>query len=135
MTEKEKTARELWSKIITSIGVCQRCGGTKKLGAAHILPKGKYKRFRFNLMNGLCLCFACHIHWAHKNPIDFTLWLKDNFPEKFKWSLKARKEKGKVRLDIDEIITELRSHLVQDFDSNEYRKDVLKRQERLRERR
>lgn len=50
------------------------CGRTKTLQAAHILSRGAYPKYKYNLNNGLCLCYHCHMHIAHKQPHEFTKW-------------------------------------------------------------
>jgi hypothetical protein len=59
---------------------CLRCGSGYKVAASHILPKGKYPRLRFEALNVIPLCFGCHLHWWHKNPIEARDWLDKKFP-------------------------------------------------------
>jgi 5-methylcytosine-specific restriction endonuclease McrA len=59
---------------------CVRCGKDEGLQAAHILPKGHYPRMRFDLLNVLSLCLADHLHFAHKNPVEFAWWLEGKYP-------------------------------------------------------
>lgn len=42
---------------------------------SHIYPKGTYRRIEFEPENILPLCYACHIHWWHKNPLEAREWL------------------------------------------------------------
>lgn len=61
---------------------CRRCGkasGRGRGGAcetAHIYPKGRHPSMRYRLDNVLALCHACHHHFAHKDPVNFVLWLR-----------------------------------------------------------
>jgi hypothetical protein len=32
------------------------------------------------LENILTLCYACHIHWWHKNPLEAAKWFKGKYP-------------------------------------------------------
>lgn len=59
---------------------CLWCGATKLLHAAHILPKGKYPRLRFEPENILTLCVGCHLIKAHKDPLAFAAWLHRERP-------------------------------------------------------
>ncbi len=65
---------------------CVKCGKVDKLSlqCAHVYPKGKYPRLRFEMDNLLALCYACHMHWAHKDPIAFASWFAANYPEKLR---------------------------------------------------
>lgn len=60
---------------------CLKCGRYGKgLQAAHIFPKGKYQRLRFDPLNLLTLCVGCHLFWAHKDPIGFYEWIREKWP-------------------------------------------------------
>lgn len=91
---------------------CVRCGrrdGETVLQMAHVLPKGKYRRMRFMTINGLCLCIADHLYWAHKDPIGFRDWFVEKYPERHStlmlWSRQAPK------LDLKQIRIELQIEL------------------------
>ena len=80
-----KDCEELWRKAVKAKGFCERCGRTDKvLNAHHIYPKGRFMwhPLKWDVQNGLCLCFACHIHWAHQHPIEFTHWFENKYPER-----------------------------------------------------
>jgi len=75
---------KICSQIVRARGKCQRCGKTSNLQAAHIVSR-TYRVVRWHLGNILCLCAGCHF-WNHKNPIEFTEWVKellgeDNYQE------------------------------------------------------
>lgn len=55
--------------------MCIKCKRNKGQ-MSHIYPKGKYRRLEFEPDNVLPLCYHCHIHWWHKNPIEAQEWLK-----------------------------------------------------------
>ena len=60
---------------------CVRCGRTDTLAPSHIYPQGRYPRMKWLLVNMLTLCYACHIHWWHKNPIAAAQWVKTILPK------------------------------------------------------
>ena len=65
----------LWSiRIRDRDRNCQKCGGIGGLQAAHIFSRGNLT-MRWDLKNGIALCYACHIHWGHRRPVEFTLWV------------------------------------------------------------
>lgn len=84
---------------------CVRCGKrspdpeklTTGLEWTHIISRS-YKSVRWNPKNWLCLCSACH-SWAHKFPIESSLWLIKNFGEEWYYGLK----RIKIKLFFDEI--------------------------------
>lgn len=63
-----KQLDSLWSKIIKEIyqGRCALCGrdGT---AAHHFFGKGSHSAVRWDLHNGLWLCFGCHIRKIHQD--------------------------------------------------------------------
>ena len=80
-----KQADILWSKYVKKPGYCLKCKRRPpliQLHAAHIYPKGMYRNhpLRCDPLNGIPLCYACHMHWAHKHPIEFTEWLEVEIP-------------------------------------------------------
>ena len=92
MNPKEKRkADKIWSKEVRKDGKCEICDSTKNLNAHHLLDKRYYAEYRFEKMNGICLCVRCHKfgkHSAHKNPVWFSEWLRKNKAEQFEWVLK-----------------------------------------------
>lgn len=71
----------LWSKAIRNRDEnCQRCGSIGTLQAAHIFSRGNLTT-RWDKTNGTTLCYACHIHWAHRRPVEFTLWIVERLGE------------------------------------------------------
>ena len=74
---KLKICDELWSKVIKqrADGKCERCGKNKYVQAHHIIPRTCYS-LRHDKMNGIALCRACHLYWAHKDALDFANWIK-----------------------------------------------------------
>lgn len=65
-----KKLDKLFSEIVRADGHCARCGKTKNLQCAHIISR-RVMRLRWYLDNALCLDYACHIFWCHRNPIEF----------------------------------------------------------------
>jgi len=70
---------ELWKQAILKRagGKCERCGSTKIVQAHHIIPRTKW-RLRYDLENGVALCYRHHIAGpdaAHKDAIGFTEWI------------------------------------------------------------
>ena len=68
---------------------CQRCGKTTQLQAAHIYSRSILST-RYDYDNALTLCAGCHLYWAHKNPIDFTEFVREYLGEERYNSLKER---------------------------------------------
>lgn len=53
---------------------CEHCGNTETLQACHIHGR-RAKSVRWDAMNCVCMCYACHRR-ATENPVDFTRWLE-----------------------------------------------------------
>lgn len=71
--------------VIARDRACVRCGGTKGLMSAHVLPKGMYPRLRFELYNLMTMDYACHLGnrgW-HKDPLGSREWFHSNYPGRY----------------------------------------------------
>lgn len=75
--------------LVRSRGACERCGKTDTLQCAHIVPRTNHA-LRYDPINLLCLCYKCHIHFAHKDPIAFQAWLADKLPHVLDYVQKNR---------------------------------------------
>lgn len=79
----ERRCKFLWSSIIRAPGKCEKCGKWQSLQAAHILPKGMYRNMRFELDNGMCLCYYCHFHDWHKDVLATKDWFEKKWPGRY----------------------------------------------------
>lgn len=78
-----------WSLAIRERdGACQVCGKTPdqgRLNAHHIIPKN-FLKYKYDLSNGMTLCVTCHQFGkfsAHKNPLWFANWFREQRPYDF----------------------------------------------------
>ena len=55
--------------------VCLKCGKKDNLQCAHIFSRVN-RSVRWFDDNCVTLCYACHMFWAHKNPVEFTEFVK-----------------------------------------------------------
>lgn len=73
---------------------CQICGTqSKKPHVHHIIPK-QFKQFRYDINNGIVLCFNHHkvgMYSPHQNSLFFCLWLEKNKNEQYKYLLNKTK--------------------------------------------
>ena len=70
MTRKEiHKLDKLWSAKIRSRGKCEYCGATAGLHGAHIIGR-RYRGTRWDLENGLALCYTCHNGYDEHGPIE-----------------------------------------------------------------
>ena len=82
-----------WKKLIRERDnyTCQICNlnlsnNLRNCQTHHIIPR-VFKEFRWELWNGLTLCYLHHLMGkfsAHKNPLWFADWLKQTNPEIYK---------------------------------------------------
>lgn len=55
--------------------ICQKCGcSSPKVTAAHVFSRNCWN-LRWEVGNGITMCCYCHIHWGHREPVEFTLWV------------------------------------------------------------
>lgn len=71
----DKKADALWSKCVRARDKrCVLCGSDSALQAHHwILTRNQSSKYKFDLRNGVTLCYGCHIHGVHKNPSVYLL--------------------------------------------------------------
>lgn len=98
-----KTLDKIWGQKIREKGQCEKCGTTNNLQASHIIPRQVYAT-RWDLLNGICLCYRCHIHWAHKYPHDFVYWFNRKFPRRYSLLIKRARNK---KIDYQKIYQDL----------------------------
>lgn len=89
---------------------CERCGRKDTLQVAHIYTR-TYKETRWLPLNLLLLCASCHF-WGHRNPLDFTEFVKKKLgSEKYKELVKrSRKTRQWGEADYKEVEEELKSY-------------------------
>lgn len=77
---------------------CRKCGKSQQQGAvlqcAHIYSQGKHPAMRHHAENALCLCSGCHLYWAHKEPLEFALWLSTALPTETRARLQGLSQGG-----------------------------------------
>ena len=91
--DNQKKLKE-WSRRIRINMTCQVCGSMENLDSHHLLPKERWPEYKFELMNGICVCKKCHKFGKfsfHKNPIWSSEWLKSNHPKLFNWVMNTMK--------------------------------------------
>lgn len=80
------------SEIVRARGSCAKCrkgAETVTLQCAHIFSR-RNMSVRFDLLNCLPLCYACHFYWAHKEPIEFTEFVKEYLGKYYYEQLRIR---------------------------------------------
>lgn len=103
-----KQADKEMSLLVRSTGHCQRCGSVNMLQHAHIIPRTNFT-LRYSILNGLCLCYGCHIMFAHKDPLQFVEWLDTTFPDRMSYLRDRRNVITKRTIDdIKEIIKNIK---------------------------
>jgi len=115
---KKKSKRQLikkldilFSKIVREGKGCLRCGKKTNLHCAHIFSR-RYMTTRWNLDNAIPLCYACHIFWCHRNPIEFTIFVtKILGEEKLEELRKLSLEKSAYTVqDLEQLLRVLEAH-------------------------
>lgn len=93
---KMRSVDNLFSKIVRSqTPYCERCKKTTSLQCSHVIPR-TYITTRWDIDNAITLCYACHIHWWHKNPHEAVKWFDERWPGRYE-QLKARANQKHTR--------------------------------------
>lgn len=57
------------------------------------------------------LCYHCHLHWWHKNPVEAGLWFQKTYPERWAY-LESQPRLAKFSIpDLEDKVTDLQSQL------------------------
>jgi 5-methylcytosine-specific restriction endonuclease McrA len=85
---KARKALVAWSKQVRERdgNACVVCGKAAYLNAHHLIPRERFHQYELEIDNGIALCPSHHKYGsfsAHRHPIWFALWLRQNRPELF----------------------------------------------------
>jgi hypothetical protein len=56
--------------------LCRKCKKTASRQCAHIFSRSNLAT-RWEMDNLLGMCYYCHIIWAHRCPVEFTEWVRN----------------------------------------------------------
>ena len=70
ITTRKPSRIEIWSKAVRSRdGKCLHCGSLSDLHAHHVKPKSTHPELKYELSNGVTLCYRCHKQEHEKNRV------------------------------------------------------------------
>lgn len=72
----------LFSRKVRSIGYCEWCGKTENLQCSHVVSR-TVMSLRCDSENAICLCYACHMHKWHLEPISSAKWFEGKYPGRY----------------------------------------------------
>ena len=89
MTRAEiKKLDSQWSLKVKNTKKCALCNRTKYLQAHHMISKG-FRPLRFDIKNGICLCYYHHLQVIHRNTIVGAELIKEAIgTRRYNWLLK-----------------------------------------------
>lgn len=108
-TKLKKRADALFSEYIRKRdGYCLHCGKTENLQCSHIVGRLNH-HLRYDPQNAITLCYACHIHFWHKEPLEASVWFRGIRPDAEEY---LNRERNKIeKLDYEEIVSSLNGML------------------------
>lgn len=106
VTKKKEKSVSWWikhcdkamSQLVRSKGFCEKCGNTENLQHHHIVGRAN-KTLRYDILNGMSLCWQCHFFQAHGGALAFVDWLDEQFPDRMKYLRSVRNVYTKLHLD------------------------------------
>lgn len=102
---KKKLEKELdiqWSNCIRERDKkCRKCGGNGSVSAHHAFGR-RHMATRWEPLNGIGLCFPCHIHWAHRDPAGFSVWFEEQVGD-FTYNYLASKHRQIVKFTEEDL--------------------------------
>jgi len=96
LTKKHGTLDQLWGRAVLAKahGICVICGRPNSMNPHHFILKTRGKRYRWDIENGLCLCFMHHtggLDAAHGGGLRFTDLIREKRPDLSEWYEKHRR--------------------------------------------
>ena len=88
-----KKLDKIWSEKIRSKGKCEICGRDFGVLNAHHIINRRNHSVRWDIRNGCCLCFQCHIgnkNSAHQRPKWFEEWTQEHRKEDAEYAEEQR---------------------------------------------
>ena len=67
---------------------CRKKLESKKCQTSHVIPRANGNALYFDLQNLKVLCFYCHKHKWHANPIEAESWFEAKFPDRYEYLMK-----------------------------------------------
>ena len=98
--------------VIHRDGLCQKCGSSKALAAHHAFGR-RHMSVRWDLDNLVALCWPCHKHFAHGDPLGFATWYceKIGMGTYEKLTMRARAICKRTEFDLAYLLSERKSAL------------------------
>ncbi len=97
---------KLFSKIIRSLGYCERCRSTDYLQTSHIVSR-IFSATRCDLRNAQCLCAGCHRYFTLW-PREFSKWITESIGSELYEELRDQ-AKVVTKIDWDAKLIELKA--------------------------
>ena len=108
---------EAWSELVKlEAGMkCEVCGKETTLNSHHIFSRSN-RSVRWDETNGVCLCVAHHTfgQWsAHKSPLEFVIWLEENYGKEYLDDLRYRANQSKkwTKWEKEELLEKLKEKI------------------------
>lgn len=92
-----KKCDKAMSVLVREKGFCEKCGNTGNLQHHHIIGRAN-KTLRYDILNGMSLCWQCHFFQAHGGSVAFVDWLDEKFPERMSYLRETRNIYTKLHL-------------------------------------
>ena len=105
-----KKCDDLFSEVIRKRGKCERCGAKNVIFHCHHIISRSYRKVRFNLTNGSCLCAKCHFYIG-LHPLEAEEFYTNKLGKETMKSLRIHALQYDKKLDYKEIILKLKEEL------------------------
>ena len=114
--KKNPEARRWWKQAVLQIAMNQcelriddNCAGVAH--DAHHLIGASYKRYEYDMRNGMAVCRHCH-NWIHTHDGEFVAWLEENRMDLVDWIMSGHVNyKSPRQEEIDVEIRLCRNHI------------------------
>lgn len=90
---KNKADRK-WAESVkrNAKGRCERCGKYEGVQSHHVVGRQNHA-LRFDVRNGVALCWYDHYVFAHQHPLDFAEWFREHRPADYAYVMDPENRK------------------------------------------
>jgi len=94
---------------------CQRCGRYvegRNAHVAHIIPRSRTNYWlRWTPDNALLMCYACHINWWHKHPLESGEWFRRKYRKRLERITELNTLRPMAAWEMEEIYKNMKREL------------------------
>jgi 5-methylcytosine-specific restriction endonuclease McrA len=91
-----------FSLYIRQPGRCEMCGKTESLQCSHVISRTVIP-LRWHPLNAIPLCYHCHMHIWHRDPLYSARWFEARYPGRYDRLIEMKNKTVGVKTNLDTV--------------------------------